>query len=104
MSCNKNLFSLLYALPAYGFLRRVPLYWNAQVEREYYPDRKHSQMLVCEKALGCTFGALLSPIMFPYWLDHDMSYVEVKLRGLPLDDFGLDHTKPQSLIEHYFVT
>lgn len=103
MNQATNMFKWLGVIPAYGFVRKIPIVWDANIER--YDVNTHTQtvnkMLLSEKVVACTLGALLSPWLFLVWGERDMSYLEVKLRGLAPESYGVNINKPRTIADIY---
>lgn len=98
--CTMRLLSII---PAYGFVRKIPIVWDAKVER-YDVKSSHqtvNDMLVSEKIIACSLGAILSPWLFFMWVDRDLTNLEVRLRGLPPKDYGCNTDNPRSIADMY---
>lgn len=93
----------LWVLPAYGFVRRIPYLRNAEVEEYNRKEHKFEArpMLVTEKFAACVCGAVFSYGLTPFWLCNDLTYLEVKLRGLDAEKHGFE-TGPKGAYKYFF--
>jgi hypothetical protein len=91
-----------YLLPifSYGVLRKLPMIWNARIERFDENEKKYvlSPLLLTDKVLIVASGMVFSPLFILNWLYNDMRAFEIRCRGHDSSSYGI--APPRQLMEY----
>jgi len=105
----KHVLPYTAAAAAYGLGRKVYQMWDAKTYDLTYDSHKKEfleiakPVLFADKVAVCAFTTLLSPAYFPMYVYNDIRWLEVKMKGLNLEDYTYTYNvKPRSTYHYLF--
>jgi hypothetical protein len=88
---------------SYGFIRKIPLLYDAKVESYNWKDHKDQvvPMLLTTKVLIAGISGLSGVCYWPIYIHNDISRMEIYSKGYNPDDYN--YKKPKDLFDYMFM-